>query len=110
VSRTTGKPEFAVRENLCRAFSLGRTAKMRIFAVRLLHGARQKKSLPCVFSMAHGKKTFGKKIVCRAFLPQRTTKKYFSVRFFLGARQTFFPHQMLPSITTVSLRVIFAVR
>jgi hypothetical protein len=52
---------FAVRENLCRAFSFGRTAK-RIFAVRLFHSARRKK-------------TFGKKIVCRAFFPQRTAKK-----------------------------------
>jgi hypothetical protein len=62
--------------------------------------------------MVHGKKkTFGKKIVCSAFLPQRTTKKYFAVRFFLGARQTFFSHhRTLPSATTVSLRVIFAVR
>jgi hypothetical protein len=86
-----------VRENLCRAFFLGRTAKI-LFAVRLLHGARQKK-------------TFGKKL--------------FSVRFYLNARQRntlpcvfflahgkhfFLPHQMLPSITTVSLHVIFAVR
>jgi hypothetical protein len=51
-------PEFAVRENLCRAFSFGRTAK-GIFAVRLLHSAREKtfgkKSLPCVFLLAHGK-------------------------------------------------------
>jgi hypothetical protein len=32
---TTGKPEFAVRENLCRAFSFGRTAKNH-FAVRFI--------------------------------------------------------------------------
>jgi hypothetical protein len=63
VSHTTGKPEFAVRENLCRAPERKHTTK-RIFAVRLLHGARQKK--------------------CSA-------KKYFAVRFFLGARQTFLP-------------------
>jgi hypothetical protein len=31
---TTGKPSFAVREKLCRAFSIGRTAKA-LFAVRL---------------------------------------------------------------------------
>jgi hypothetical protein len=40
---TTGKPEFAVRENLCRAFSFGRTAK-GIFVVRLFHSARQTKN------------------------------------------------------------------
>jgi hypothetical protein len=32
---TTGKPTFAVRQNLCRAFYIGRTAKS-IFAVRFL--------------------------------------------------------------------------
>jgi hypothetical protein len=32
---TTGKPSFAVRENLCRAFSIGRTAK-NFFAVRFI--------------------------------------------------------------------------
>jgi hypothetical protein len=58
---TTGKPEFAVRENLYRAFFFGRTAK-RIFTVRFLHSARRKKTL-------------GKKNVCRAFFPQRTAKK-----------------------------------
>jgi hypothetical protein len=42
---TTGKPSFAVRENLCRAFSIGRTAKS-FFVVR---NAREKNSLPCVF-------------------------------------------------------------
>jgi hypothetical protein len=31
----TGKPSFAVRENLCRAFSIGRTAK-NFFAVRFI--------------------------------------------------------------------------
>jgi hypothetical protein len=40
---TTGKHTFAVRENLCRAFSIGRTTKS-FFAV----------SLPCVF-LAHCK-------------------------------------------------------
>jgi hypothetical protein len=38
--RTTGKPVFAVRQNLCRAF---------------FSGARQKAYLPCVFYRAHGK-------------------------------------------------------
>jgi hypothetical protein len=40
---TTGKPEFAVRENLCRAFSFGRTVES-FFAVRFIQGARQIKS------------------------------------------------------------------
>jgi hypothetical protein len=40
---TTGKLEFAVRENLCRAFSFGRTAKS-FFAVRFIQGPRQIKS------------------------------------------------------------------
>jgi hypothetical protein len=61
---TTGKPEFAVRKNLCPAFSFGRTAK-GIFAVRLFHSARQKKR-------SHGKKTFG--------------KKFFAVRFYISAQ------------------------
>jgi hypothetical protein len=48
-----------VREHLCRAFSFSRTAKW-IFAVRLLHSARQKK--------------------------KRSAKKLFAVRFNLNAR------------------------
>jgi hypothetical protein len=61
--------------------------------------------------MVHGKKKrFCKKIVCRAFLPQCTAKKYFACVFFLDHGKHFFPHRMLPSATTVSLRVIFAVR
>jgi hypothetical protein len=36
---TTGKPVFAVRQNLCRAFYFGRTAKS-LFAVRFLYSAR----------------------------------------------------------------------
>jgi hypothetical protein len=81
-----------VRENLCRAFSFGRTAKG---------------SLPCVFSIAHGKqKTLGKKL--------------FAVRFYISARQTnslpfvfwvaygkLFPP---PTVTSVTLYVSFAVR
>jgi hypothetical protein len=64
---------FAVRQNLCRAFYFGRTAK-RLFAVRFyrphgkekMHGkqaicraleknARQRSCLPCVFSTTHDK-------------------------------------------------------
>jgi hypothetical protein len=61
--------------------------------------------------MVHGKKKkFGKKIVCRAFLPQRTAKNTLPWVFFLAHGKHFFPHRMLPSATTVSLRVIFAMR
>jgi hypothetical protein len=42
-SITTGKPEFAVRENLCRAFSFRCTVKS-FFAVHFIQGARQRKS------------------------------------------------------------------
>jgi hypothetical protein len=48
---------------------------VKIFAVRFLSGARQRGSLPCVFSIAHGKqKALGKKL--------------FAVRFYISARQT----------------------
>jgi hypothetical protein len=40
---TTGKPTFAVRQNLCHAFYIGRTAK-KIFAVSFLYGTRQSKN------------------------------------------------------------------
>jgi hypothetical protein len=49
-----GKPSFAVRENLCRAFSIGRTAKS-FFAVHFrqdawqIENTREKNSLPCAF-------------------------------------------------------------
>jgi hypothetical protein len=79
---TTGKPEFAVCENLCRAFSFERTAKKRsakkMFVVRFTLNARQRNSLPCVFYW-------------------RTTNIFFS-------------HQTLHSLTTVSLCITFAVR
>jgi hypothetical protein len=84
---------------------------VKIFAVRFFSGARQRGSLPCVFSIAHGEK-------------KHSAKKMFAVRFSLNARQRnsltcvfflahgkhFFPHPMVLSFTTVSLRVIFAVR
>jgi hypothetical protein len=60
---TTGKPVFAVRQNLCRAFYFGRMAKS-LFAVRFLYSARQRKNL---FAVRLGK-THGKQVVCRAFL------------------------------------------
>jgi hypothetical protein len=65
-----------VREHLCRAFSFGRTAK-GIFAMRLLHTARRKKTLgkkiclPCVLTSTHGKE-----IVCRAFFYWRTANNF----------------------------------
>jgi hypothetical protein len=40
---TTEKLTFVVRENLCRAFFIGRTVK-RYFAVRLIRDARQRKN------------------------------------------------------------------
>jgi hypothetical protein len=61
---------------------------VNIFVVFFISDAQQRGSLSCVFSIAHGeknvryKKTFGTKIVCRAF--------------FLGARQTFFPTRCYP--------------
>jgi hypothetical protein len=71
-----------VRENLCHAFFSRAHGKKKV---------RQKNCLPCVFTSTHG-------------------KKYFAVGFFLAHGKHFFPHRMLPSATTVSLRVIFAMR
>jgi hypothetical protein len=64
---TTGKPVFAVRQNLCRAFYFGRTAKS-LFAVRFLYSARQKKRTPNKLFAVRLEKTHGKDLVCRAFL------------------------------------------
>jgi hypothetical protein len=61
-------PQVSLREN-------SSLPCVKIFAVRFLSGAQQRGSLSCVSSIAQGEKTFGKKIVCRAFFPQRTTKK-----------------------------------
>jgi hypothetical protein len=52
---------FAIRQNLCRAFYFGRTAK-RLFAVRFLKDVRQRK-------------THDKQALCRA------SKILFAVRF-----------------------------
>jgi hypothetical protein len=84
-----GKPEFAVRENLCRAFFLGRASSPWCTAKKNI---RQKNCLQCVFTSTHDKE-----ILCRAFFSWRTAN-------------IFSHHRTLPSATTVSLRVIFAVR
>jgi hypothetical protein len=60
--KATGKPEFAVRENLCRAFFFGRTAK-RIFTVRFLHSARRKKRSAKKMFVVRFPSTHGKEIV-----------------------------------------------
>jgi hypothetical protein len=102
---------FAVRQNLCRAFYFGRTAKS-LFAVRfyIVHGkekthakqvvcraprenAPQTSCLPCVFIIAHGK-VFSplthseqtkcnsfKKILCHAYYFRRTHDKVFFTYF-----------------------------
>jgi hypothetical protein len=62
-------------------------------SLRFLSGARQRGSLPCVFSIVHGKQ-------------KRSVKKLFAVRFLGGARQTFFSH----TVKSVSLYVGFAMR
>jgi hypothetical protein len=67
---------FAVRQHLCCAFFVGRTTK-RLFAVRFLSGARQRK-------------THGKDLVCRAPDKTSTTKILFAVRFFLAHGKVFF--------------------
>jgi hypothetical protein len=69
---------FAVHQNLCRAFFVGRTAKS-LFAVRFLSGARQRKnarqtsSLPCA-----RQKTHGKELICRACFFLVHDKVFFS--------------------------------
>jgi hypothetical protein len=85
---TTGKPEFAVHENLCRTFAFGRTAK-RIFAVRLFHSARRKK------------KRLAKKLFAVRFSLNARQRNSLSCVFFLGARQTFF---YPPGVTLVRNR------
>jgi hypothetical protein len=47
---TTGKPTFAIRQNLCRAFCIGRTAK-KLFVVRFFIGrtAKQKRTANRLF-------------------------------------------------------------
>jgi hypothetical protein len=55
---TTGKRQIAVRQNVCRALFVGRTANI-VFAVRFLDDARQTK-------------THGIHILCRASLRGRT--------------------------------------
>jgi hypothetical protein len=73
---TTGKPVFAVRQNLCRAFYFGRTAKS-LFAVRFLYSARQrKKRTPKKLFAVRLGKTHGKHV--------------FAVRFYYSARQSIF--------------------
>jgi hypothetical protein len=63
---TTGKPEFAVRENLCRAF-FWRTANKK---------RSVKNCLPCVFILAHGKQ-----IVCHVFFGWRTANFFPTHRY-----------------------------
>jgi hypothetical protein len=58
ISQTTGKRHIAVRQNVCRALFIGRTANVD-FAVRFPDDARQTK-------------THGIYILCRAFLRGRT--------------------------------------
>jgi hypothetical protein len=68
----------AVRQNLCRAFFFGRTAKS-LFAVRFFSGARQRKNARQISSLQCARK-------------KRTAKILFAVRFLHDARQsTFFP-------------------
>jgi hypothetical protein len=71
---TTGKPTFAVRQNLCRAFYIGRTAKS-FFAVRFFIGrtAKKKRTTNKLFAVRRNK-THGKDLVCRAFFSRRTAK------------------------------------
>jgi hypothetical protein len=65
------------------------------FAVRHGENARQTKSLPCVFSRAHGKELICRAFfLCRALYKKRTANKLFAVRpkktrgKDFGARQT----------------------
>jgi hypothetical protein len=58
VDVTTGTRQIAVRQNVCRALFIGRTANVN-FAVRFPYDARQTK-------------THGIYILCRAFLRRRT--------------------------------------
>jgi hypothetical protein len=87
--RTTGKPVFAVRQNLCHAFYFGRTAKS-LFAVRFLYSARQRKNtrqtscLPCAWR-------------------NRTAKILFALRFYYSARQSIFLPLRIPSNPNVIL-------
>jgi hypothetical protein len=86
-SHTPGKPEFVVCEYLCCVFYFRRTAK-RIFVVCFLHSARRKK------------RSVQKNVRYKNCLPC----------IFSWSTTNIFPHQMLPSFTTVSLCVIFVVR
>jgi hypothetical protein len=87
---TTGKPVFVVRQNLCRAFYFGRTAKKnhgpnKLFVVRLkkMHG----KELVCrAFFIAHGKVFFSP--YAFRITQMKLFLKYFAVRILFDARQT----------------------
>jgi hypothetical protein len=62
-SALRGKLTFAVRENLCHAFFVGRTAK-RYFVVRFIWNAQQRKKARY-------------KILCHAFFPVRMANYFF---------------------------------
>jgi hypothetical protein len=89
---TTGKPVFAVRQNLCRAFYFGRTAKS-LFAVRFLYSARQRKNarqtsyLPCAWR-------------------KRTAKILFAVRFYYSARHIFLPLRIPSNPNVILLKIL----
>jgi hypothetical protein len=73
---TMGKMTFAVRENLCHAFSIGRTTK-RFFAVSFRQDARQTENAR-------------EKIVCRAFSHSARQTLEFAVRFRIAHDKLFF--------------------
>jgi hypothetical protein len=75
--RTTGKPTFAERQNVCRAFYIGRTTK-KLFAVRFLYSARQRKNARQISSLQCAR-------------TKRTAKILFAVRFLHNAQQSIFP-------------------
>jgi hypothetical protein len=81
------------------------------FAVRFLSGERQRGSLPCVFSIAHGEKNVRQKnLFAVRFNLKAPQRNSLPCVFLLAHGKQFSPHQTLPSLATVTLCVTFAVR
>jgi hypothetical protein len=115
---TTGKTAFAVRQKICRALSIGRTAKAPLCRARTARrtapitarcrsslGARQRSACAVRRTTAHGKeaqarappvtrRTAGAELtvvsLCRAPLMKRTAQMYLCRLFPSGARQRLF--------------------
>jgi hypothetical protein len=80
---TTGKPMFAVLQNLCHSFYLGRTAKSLFSVHFFIQRTTKKKRTQNKTFVVHLKKTHGKDLVCRVF--------------FYSARQSIFPPLRIPN-------------